>query len=107
MLEVRSSSCYGDCKQDMTLVSVTPDPDLFGHYRHLYAADDCTTCGGTGAVPDAVVDWRTALMRILDCFGGEEGVLYDSRWEDYGIDKGQRAAVLAAYNRHRKDMEGK
>jgi hypothetical protein len=86
--------------RDKNLLSSRNDPDVVG-VRHWTTADaNCGICGGIGRLPRVNMDWEKACVRLLDCFAGEEGVIYESRWDKYNISDDEKAAILASYNRY-------
>jgi len=46
---------------------------------------------------DTNIDWKELLLKILHCFGEQEGTWYSSSWCRYGISDVERLVISKCY----------
>ena len=48
-------------------------------------------------MPNNDTDWKSLLMKVLNCFGDIENDWHEKRWHEYGITKEQGKEIVKAY----------
>jgi|TARA_R110000824_G_scaffold16568_1_gene68637 hypothetical protein len=55
--------------------------------------------------PKEEIDWKSLLMRILNCLGHMEDNWYEEYWHKFGVTRKEGQAIVREYEKYKQEND--